>query len=207
MRVRISSFILICFLSGWGSGAEEIRQDLKGSNVPLKSSQTEELVKIRDPFKRLGENTESGGSETISELEKFSVTELKLIGIITGGSNIKAMLSTPLGETYTVGLNTLVGNKGGIVEKITNRGIRIREKFINIRGDKDFNITDLKLAPVVQAKSGTRRESNSDSSGIANSLEQSSFLTSSGKRVKNSTGPGPRGTTTGGYDHNPNDDL
>jgi|GEM_PF-891578 hypothetical protein len=181
MRVRIASFILICFLFGWISRAEEIRQGLKGSSVPLKSSQAEELVKIRDPFKRLGENTESSGSETISELEKFSVTELKLIGIITGGSNIKAMLSTPLGDTYTVGLNTLVGNKGGIVEKITNRGIRIREKFINIRGEKDFNITDLKIAPVVQAKSGTRREGKSESTGIANDLEQSNGSSNSGK--------------------------
>ena len=72
------------------------------------------------------------------------------------------MLATPVGDTYTVSVNTLVGNKGGVVEKITNKGIRIREKFINVRGEKDFNITDLKLPPLVQAKSGVRRDSDSD---------------------------------------------
>ena len=109
-----------------------------------------EVVNLRDPFKRLYRKVDQSLTSNLTELEKVPLSEIKLLGIITGGKEVRAMVSSTGGTTYTVGENTLIGNRSGIIVKITSKGIRVKERFINLRGDEDFNITDIKLPSAIK---------------------------------------------------------
>lgn len=109
-----------------------------------------EVMNLRDPFKRLYRKVDQGVASNLTELEKVPLSEIKLLGIITGGREVRAMVSSTGGTTYTVGENTLIGNRSGIIVKITSKGIRVKERFINLRGDEDFNITDIKLPSAIK---------------------------------------------------------
>ena len=115
----------------------------------------EELLKMRDPFKRIVLPKRS--EEPKSDLENFTVDQFKLLGVIKGLNRPRAMLGGPNGRTYFVTDGAKIGTHRGVVIRIDPSVIHIREKFVNLLG-KDENIdTQLVLNEVgkTSAKLGT----------------------------------------------------
>ncbi len=120
----------------------------QGAGVPiteLGTSPATELLKLRDPFKSPAEVLMAGDTRT--ELELFPIDQFKLVGVATGPKKIKAMIVDPKGKTHFVAENTKVGQRKGIVRKITPQVVYVRERIINVLGqeeDVDFEIRIVK---------------------------------------------------------------
>ncbi len=102
-----------------------------------------EMLKMRDPFRK----PEGRGIQKIikSELEKYSISEFKMVGVSTGPTKMRALVSAPDGKSYFVAEGVKIGLRGGIVRKITPEGIQVREKIVNIIGEEENVDSEIKL--------------------------------------------------------------
>ncbi|MCP9462842.1 MAG: pilus assembly protein PilP [Nitrospira sp.] len=97
----------------------------------------------RDPFlsilREAGAGAE-GGKKTdemnVPPLQRVSVAELTVIGIVWGGFGYMAMVQTPDGKGYAVQRGTRIGNNNGIVSAITEKAVIVEERFTDIYGKK-----------------------------------------------------------------------
>lgn len=100
----------------------------------------EQVIPLRDPFKRPElhkEKKEFHDLLGLNPLERFSVNEFKLIGVLTGLRDLKALVLSPDGQTHIVSEKMRIGKNKGSVLKITSDKIYVRESFINSLGEHE----------------------------------------------------------------------
>lgn len=96
----------------------------------------------RDPFQTLlrdATGTETGKKSdeiNLPPLQRVTVAELTVIGIVWGGFGYTAMLQTPDGRGYTVQRGARIGNNNGVVSAITEKAVIVEERFTDIYGKK-----------------------------------------------------------------------
>lgn len=97
----------------------------------------------RDPFlsilREATPGTEAGKKTedmNVPPLQRVSVAELTVTGIVWGGFGYVAMVQTPDGKGYTVQRGTRIGNNNGIVSAITEKAVIVEERFTDIYGKK-----------------------------------------------------------------------
>lgn len=88
--------------------------------------------KFRDPFK---EPSVVETAITKSELERYPITDFKVVAIITGPIRMRAMLTAPDGKTHYVSEQMKIGTRDGVIVKITTKSIVVREKVVNPLGE------------------------------------------------------------------------
>lgn len=92
----------------------------------------------RDPFAPV--LREAGTSReadiALPPLQRVTLTEVTLIGVIWGGFGYSAMVQTPDGKGYTVNRGTVIGPNNGVVTAISENGITVEERFIDLYGKK-----------------------------------------------------------------------
>jgi type IV pilus assembly protein PilP len=92
----------------------------------------------RDPFSSIIVKEVPGAK--ISDrppLERYSLGEFKLAGVVWGGFGYNAMLEGPDGKGYFVHVGTIIGPNKGVVKKITQHTMVVEEKFKTVTGDTD----------------------------------------------------------------------
>ena len=67
-------------------------------------------------------------------IHSFDVGQFKLIGIITGGRENRAMVTDPGGKGYVLRVGMLIGKNDGKVVAITSNGVDILEQFRDDNG-------------------------------------------------------------------------
>jgi len=96
----------------------------------------------RDPFRSmLRDASGSDGAKKTDEinlppLQRVTVAELSVIGIVWGGFGYTAMVQTPDGRGYTVQRGARIGNNNGVVSAITEKAVIVEERFTDIYGKK-----------------------------------------------------------------------
>lgn len=91
----------------------------------------------RDPFAPIAENGPQGQADVaLPPLQRISLTELSLIGVVWGAYGYTAMVQTPDGKGYSVRRGTRIGPNNGVVSSITERGIVVLERFTDVYGHK-----------------------------------------------------------------------
>ena len=96
----------------------------------------------RDPFQTLLRDVtgSEAGKKTddinLPPLQRVTVAELTVIGIVWGGFGYTAMLQTPDGRGYTVQRGARIGNNNGVVSAITEKAVVVEERFTDIYGKK-----------------------------------------------------------------------
>ncbi len=92
----------------------------------------------KDPFAPIvtKEETKAKAGER-PPLERYSLSEFKLTGIVWGGFGYNAMLEGPDGKGYFVRVGTIIGQNRGVVKKITQDKMVIEEKFKNFSGETE----------------------------------------------------------------------
>jgi hypothetical protein len=119
---------------------------------PLSTSS--DMLSLRDPFRR--PNLDTQNERPKSDLETFPADQLKMVGVLTGPKKFKAMIFAPNGKTYFVTLNTRVGLRNGVITRITENSVLIREKVVNLLGQQEDLETALQLVsePRIGLESG-----------------------------------------------------
>jgi type IV pilus assembly protein PilP len=95
----------------------------------------------RDPFLAILRESGSDAAKKSDEvnlppLQRVTVAELTVIGIVWGGFGYTAMVQAPDGRGYAVQRGARIGNNNGIVSAITEKAVIVEERFTDIYGKK-----------------------------------------------------------------------
>lgn len=131
---RIGKALLITILLISGTKAAQ------STETPL----PEEILRLRDPFKRPALGVQN--AEIKTPLQNYPITSLKLIGVLTGPMRLRGMILTPDGKTHFVSEKAPIGQRNGIVHRIQEDRLIVRERIANILGQTENIDTELALS-------------------------------------------------------------
>jgi type IV pilus assembly protein PilP len=69
-------------------------------------------------------------------LQRYELGELKVVGILWTKTGARALLEDAEGKGYSVTAGMRVGRSGGVVSRITEKEVFVREEFVGARGEK-----------------------------------------------------------------------
>ncbi len=103
----------------------------------------------RDPFRSIVAQTANrqNSVKSLPPLQRNSVTDLRLQGIIWGSYGPRAVVNTPDGKGYTVHLGTKIGPNGGVISSITQKKVVVEETLVNVFGESKKREVYMELHP------------------------------------------------------------
>lgn len=105
----------------------------------------QKIIQMRDPFKQLPGIFTVEEEEPPTELESYSLGQLKLKGVVTGPDRLKAMIVVPGGETFFVGINEKIGTRKGRVYQIKSDRVIVIEKIRNLLGEEESVLSEIQM--------------------------------------------------------------
>jgi Tfp pilus assembly protein PilP len=102
----------------------------------------------RDPFQpyNLKTRTAAHSRESLSPLERYDLSQLRLVGIVWDIKQPRAMVEDTAGLGYIVTVGTPIGNSGGKVTAIQPNGITIGETYKDVTGAMEKRDVSMKLS-------------------------------------------------------------
>ena len=98
-----------------------------------------------DPFLKVEEKTSRPDLDSLPSLQRYELGELRFVGVIWGPNLTRALVEDVEGKGFTVTVGTKVGRAGGVVTRITDGEIFVREEFQDYSGTKAARESSLKL--------------------------------------------------------------
>lgn len=102
-----------------------------------------EAIGLVDPFEPIIGKQE--GVSPVSPLEQYSLDQLKLVAIIWGLPEPRAMVEDSQGKGYIIKKGTKIGKNQGVVIKILDNEVVILETYVDLLNRKKTNEVSLKL--------------------------------------------------------------
>jgi Tfp pilus assembly protein PilP len=115
------------------------------SSAIAKIEISKEILKQRDPFKKPIISVPKDGPQT--DLEVFPLEKFQMLGVMTGGEHLRAMVLAPNGKTYFVQEKMTIGDRKGIIKRITDQQIQVRERVVNVLGIEETVNSTIDLPP------------------------------------------------------------
>jgi len=84
----------------------------------------------RDPYADVRQQL--GGAplpDAVTPLQRLSLDQLRLVGVVSGVATPKAMVEGPDGRGHTLKVGTLVGRNFGVVKRISSDRVVIEERY------------------------------------------------------------------------------
>ena len=69
-------------------------------------------------------------------LQRYELGELKVVGILWTKKGAKALVEDAEGKGYSVVAGSRIGRSGGVVSRITEKEVFVREEYVGVRGEK-----------------------------------------------------------------------
>jgi type IV pilus assembly protein PilP len=152
MKRLIYFFLIGCITLGFGgcSGKNEQPAPVASPQVetkqkvePIKPVSTEEVAQVqeyeikgtRDPFQPFEKKAKLKitKNQTASSLENFSLSQVRLVGIIWGKDK-RALVQDSSGMGYVIKEGMRLGEDLGVVVRISPDSVTIRQKFTDYKG-------------------------------------------------------------------------
>lgn len=101
----------------------------------------------RDPFRpmTLRAKINPRPRENLSPLERFDLSQLKIVGIVWDIKEPRAMIEDPAGLGYTVKVGTPIGNNDGKVKAIYRNQIIVEEFYEDAYGARKLREVSMRL--------------------------------------------------------------
>jgi type IV pilus assembly protein PilP len=102
----------------------------------------------RDPFENPLRAIAEVATETgipLTPLQKYDLGQLRLIGVIVGKGNPRAMVIAPDGKSFILQTGTKLGKNNGSVVDITTEAVLVKEKYLDFAGEVKTSIQEIKL--------------------------------------------------------------
>jgi type IV pilus assembly protein PilP len=102
----------------------------------------------RDPFRPMTLQTKVNGvrpRENLSPLERFELSQLKLVGIVWDAKEPRAMVEDNAGLGYTLKVGTPIGSNDGKVKAIHRNEVVIEEFYSDVSGARKRRDVGMKL--------------------------------------------------------------
>lgn len=110
---------------------------------PQKKAETTPLYDPRgkrDPFLSfVREETAQRGKADLAVLppiQRYELGELKLVGVLWTKKGPKALVEDAEGKGYSVTTGSRIGRAGGVVTRITEKELVVREEYLGYQGEK-----------------------------------------------------------------------
>lgn len=119
---------------------------------PQKKAETASLYDPRgkrDPFVSfVREVAPLRGKEELAAvppIQRYELGELKLVGVLWTNKGAKALVEDAEGKGYSVTTGSRIGRAGGVVVRITEKELVVREEYPGYQGAKTFRENTLQL--------------------------------------------------------------
>ena len=103
----------------------------------------------RDPFLSfIREGTLQRGRADLTALppiQRYELGELKLVGVLWTKKGARALVEDAEGKGYSVTTGSRIGRSGGVVTRITEKQLFVREEYVGTRGEKVARENTLQL--------------------------------------------------------------
>ncbi len=102
----------------------------------------------RDPFVsfvRMEERRKASAGAVVPPLQRYELGELKFVGVLWTKKGALGLVEDAQGKGYSVREGTRIGRSGGVVHRITEKEILVREQFVGTRGEKIVRETGIQL--------------------------------------------------------------
>lgn len=102
----------------------------------------------RDPFESLVTIKKSLGPALDvpkTPLQSYELGQLRLIGVIIGKGQPRAMVVAPDGKSYILSKGIKVGKNDGVVKDITSEAVKIEEQYFEFTGEVRKSIQLIQL--------------------------------------------------------------
>jgi Tfp pilus assembly protein PilP len=101
----------------------------------------------RDPFRpaTLRKKTVARPRENLSPLERFELSQLKIVGIVWDMKEPRAMVEDSTGLGYTIKVGAPIGANDGVVRAIHRNEIIVEEFFYDVYGARKKREVSMKL--------------------------------------------------------------
>ena len=101
----------------------------------------------RDPFVPLIETKKPviTSDEPLTPLQQVELSQMRLVGVITGKGEPMAMVSAPGGKSYILKKGVKVGRNNGVVIGVDAEGVSVREKYYDFVGEVRENLQKIQL--------------------------------------------------------------
>ena len=100
----------------------------------------------RDPFvplSRIKKPLPGVDDEPETPLQSYDVAQFRLVGVIVGRGEPRAMVVAPDGKAYILAKGVKIGKNNGVVVDITNQTISVKEKYYDYSGNVIENIKEI----------------------------------------------------------------
>ena len=97
------------------------------------------------PFLKVEPRTLREEPGNVSPLQRYDLGELKFVGMIWGPKGAHALVEDAEGKGYTVTVGTKIGRGGGVVTRITDGEIFVKEEYRDYSGRKIMRESSMKL--------------------------------------------------------------
>ena len=113
----------------------------------VKSAFVYDPTSLRDPFVSLIVEKKSAVEDAapMTPLQTFEIVSLRLIGIITGKGEPRAMVLAPDGKSYILSKGIKIGRNSGVVTEIRADTVLVEEKYYDFSGDVRKNTLEITL--------------------------------------------------------------
>lgn len=81
--------------------------------------------------------------EPQTPLQSYDVAQYKLIGVIVGMGDPKAMVVAPDGKSYVLAKGIKIGKNNGVIVDITSESVSIQETYYDFSGNVIENIQEI----------------------------------------------------------------
>jgi type IV pilus assembly protein PilP len=98
-----------------------------------------------DPFLKAEMKTARIDRENVPPLQRYELGELKFVGVIWGPKGSYALVEDAEGRGYTVTVGSKIGRGGGVVTRITDGEVLVKEEYRDITGGKVVRESSMKL--------------------------------------------------------------
>ena len=158
----ISGFIVCLMLAACDDAPQQVAPMQKSKKPAVKSAAASTVANeepavaeyvydptgTRDPFLNpLGLLIELpiDNAVPMTPLQKFSLDQLRVIGVIIGKGEPRAMVIAPDNKSFILKKGTKVGRNNGTVVAITTDTIMVEEQFIDYSGGIKSTVQEIKL--------------------------------------------------------------
>ena len=85
------------------------------------------------------------GLDALPPLQRYELQELKYVGAVWERKGVRALVEDGEGKGYSVTVGARIGRSGGVVTRITDKEITVREEFVGARGNRILRENVLQL--------------------------------------------------------------
>ncbi len=151
--------LVLSLAAGCGGGSDEEA----AQNAPKRRAPTHAKKPVADPAERveyrydptgkpdpfrsfvLALQNPGTGVGTVSPLERFDLSQLRLRGIIWGNDHPRALVMDPAGKAYIVAQGTPIGKNEGRIVRITDNRVTVKETYVDFLGKATTKDIELRL--------------------------------------------------------------